>query len=126
MEDTSSVTFENREWYTSRGDRGAAMLLMSLPWTGGSLEDLWSTLADELRTQLPGLRIGEPTYITVGGEDALRGVVEVPESDAYGWLVLADHRGYAYVFLPLVIPSDDWSDYEDTFNIMLNSIEFLD
>ena len=82
--------------------------------------------ANNITSGMPMVQISAPEPTTVGGEDALIGVLEASEQDIYGWLALVVHNGRGYIFLALVSPQDRWDENEDAFNLMLDSVEFLD
>jgi serine/threonine-protein kinase len=127
-ESVDGITFSDEEYGRTRGNSGAALLVV-----GGPLDDpdatvqaWWNEAVDNITQSMPNVQIGTPTSTTVGGEDALIGVVEATEEDIHGWLALVTHGGDGYIFLALVSPQDSWGGNEDTFSFMLGSVEFLD
>ena len=127
-ETSSGVTFQDEDYTKSGGNIGAALLVVGGPLDNPNMTvgTWWQEATNNITSGMPMVQISAPEPTTVGGEDALIGVLEASEQDIYGWLALVVHNGRGYIFLALVSPQDRWDENEDAFNLMLDSVEFLD
>ncbi len=121
---TTSAIFSTEKDFEPGQVDGAGFGVVAVALEGAitDVEELWDLFAGEASGE--GTQIGAPESTSVGGQDAVRGSYESVEDDYYGWLTMVIANDYGYVFLAVVSPTDDWADYEPTFNTLLDSVEF--
>jgi eukaryotic-like serine/threonine-protein kinase len=120
--DEEGLFFLSSEDMDSTGE-GAVVFVMFSPVDDPDvgLWEWWSQATEEWDAS--EVTVGEPEPLTLDGVDALFATIE--DDEAYGWLIVAISNDYTYVFLIVVTPTDIWSDYEDVFVAMLESVQFF-
>lgn len=85
-----------------------------------SLQTRWNAFA----AQFPNVSLAAPSTVTLGGEEALRGLFSDPSDGSHGWVTISRHGGLTWLIITQAIPSDTWSHYEATFRAMLRTFRF--
>ncbi len=85
-----------------------------------SLQDRWNDFA----AKFPNVTLAAPSAVTLGGEDALRGLFSDPSDGSHGWVTISRHGGLTWLVITQAIPNDNWANYEATFRAMLRTFRF--
>lgn len=124
---SSSVVFATKADFEPNEEEGAIFVAISLPVAGlgvSDIEELWDGLSSEMADE--DIQIGEPESFTVGSQDGVKGTYESKEDDYYGWIVMVLTNDYGYAFLAVCSPTENWEDYEATFDEMFASAKFFE
>jgi hypothetical protein len=112
--------------HLSSQDEGADMAVMLTPQEAATraydAEEWLNMLTMEAR--IGSATLGEPESVTIGGVEGLRCDITNTEDNTRGWLAVIVTDDYVYIFAAAVKPVGDWNNYQDTFNAIVDSIEF--
>jgi hypothetical protein len=85
-----------------------------------SLQDRWNDFA----AKFPNVTLAAPAAVTLGGEEALRGLFSDPSDGSHGWVTISRHATFTWLIITQAIPNDNWTNYEATFRAMLRTFRF--
>lgn len=124
---SNSVVFATDEAFEPGEAEGAVFGVVAISLAGygvSDVEELWDAFSSEMAGE--SVQIGEPEPFPVGDQDGVKGTYESAEDDYYGWIVMVLANDYGYAFLAVGSPTEDWEDYEATFDEMFASVEFFE
>jgi len=114
------ATFATSAGYVVTSENGAAFYMYALPWDGPTdVQDVWDDVFSDTDA------IGREKPIEIGGKEGLWAVVEDPDDTYYGWVALVISYNHFYLLQAVANPADAWDEYADTFDAMLESVEFF-
>jgi hypothetical protein len=79
---------------------------------------------DAFAAKFPNVTLAAPDTVTLGGEEALRGLFSDPSDGSHGWVTISRHAGLTWLIITQAIPNDNWANYEATFRAMLRTFYF--
>ena len=71
------------------------------------------------------INFSTPLRIDIVGKKGLRSVFSDPSDNSYGWVILTKHKNRFYLIITKVFGKENWSDYAEIFNAIINSLYFL-
>ncbi len=116
------LTISSPDLASSGRQTGAELMIGVSPPANpdASLQDRWNDFA----AKFPNVTLAAPAAVTLGGEDALRGLFSDPSDGSHGWVTISRHGGLTWLVITQAIPNDNWANYEATFRAMLRTFRF--
>ncbi|MBI5563994.1 MAG: hypothetical protein HY870_03790 [Chloroflexi bacterium] len=116
------VSISSPDLASSGRQTGAQLMIGVSP--SASPDDSLQVRWDAFATSFPRVTLASPDIVTLGGEEALRGLFSDPSDGSHGWVTISRHAGLTWLIITQAIPNDNWANYEATFRAMLRTFRF--